>query len=178
MRRAAGQVVARANPVVYHAMPALAVFMIIASAPRVRTRLVVIPAIRAILTLLCLTDTPGHERLQFCTQLRNVIVSGLNGIRRKCRVRKIHAPGRILHAIVRLTSADLNVLQLHPQFSDMIVADFDDIRRKRDIGKRRRRQNPAGELLIDLYPQFLNMVVSRLNRICGQSWIRPRRRVC
>ena len=178
MRCSAGQVVARANSVIDHRMHTLAIFVVIASHACVRTGLIVITAIRAILTLLCLTNAPRHQCLKFRPQFRNMIVPSLDGIGRKCRVRKVYAPGRILNAITCLTPAAFDVRQRGAQFSNMIISDLDDISRKRDIGKRHGGQPPARELKVDLRTQLLNMVVPRLDRIGRKRRIRPRRWIC
>ena len=63
------QVDAGANPVMIDRVVTFRIFMVIARDTRVRTRRIVISAVRAILALLGFTDTAGHERLNFLYHL-------------------------------------------------------------------------------------------------------------
>ena len=66
------QVDAGANPVMIDRVVAFRIFMVIASHTRVRTRRIVISAVRAILALLGFADATGHERLHLLHHLPKV----------------------------------------------------------------------------------------------------------
>ena len=61
-----------ANPVMIDRVVTFRIFMIITRHARVRTRRIVISAVRAILALLGFADTAGHERLNLLHHLPEV----------------------------------------------------------------------------------------------------------